>query len=236
MGGRDRPDGGRVVAHVFVGDLTAPLLGDEDAHHLAKALRLRPGEIVSGSDGRGGLATFRWLPPAALEPEGEPQFATAPTPALTVALALTKGDHPEWAVQKLTEVGADRIVVMSSERCVARWPAEGVGRQVERLRKVARQAAMQSRRRWLPEVDGVVPFASVARDYPAAALAVPGAAPLTLSTPTVLIGPEGGWSDEELATVPTHVGLGPNVLRAETAAMATGVLLTALRAGLAPGC
>jgi 16S rRNA (uracil1498-N3)-methyltransferase len=68
--------------------------------------------------------------------------------------------------------------------------------------------------------------------FAAVALADPGGAPLTLSTPTVLVGPEGGWTDEELAAVPCHVGLGPHVLRAETAAVAAGVLLAALRAGL----
>ncbi len=64
------------------------------------------------------------------------------------------------------------------------------------------------------------------------ALAVPGGAPISLSAPTVLVGPEGGWTDEELAAVPRHVGLGPHVLRAGTAALAAGVLLAALRAGL----
>jgi len=64
------------------------------------------------------------------------------------------------------------------------------------------------------------------------ALAVPGGGPITLSTPTVLVGPEGGWTDEELAAVPHHVGLGPHVMRAETAAVAAGVLLAALRARL----
>ena len=66
------------------------------------------------------------------------------------------------------------------------------------------------------------------------ALATQGGAPLTLATPTVLVGPEGGWSGEELAAVPEahRVGLGPNVLRAETAALAAGVILAALRGGL----
>ena len=66
------------------------------------------------------------------------------------------------------------------------------------------------------------------------ALAVQGGAVLTLSTPTVLVGPEGGWSERELASVPEdrRISLGPNVLRAETAAMAAGVMLAALRAGL----
>ena len=135
---------------------------------------------------------------------------------------------------------------------------------------------MQSRRSWLPTVEGPVAFTALAGWAPGegageaatgqgggeagqgeaaggeagqgageagqgageaatcVALAVQGGAPLTLATPIVLVGPEGGWSEEELAAVPDarHVGLGPNVLRAETAAMAAGVLLVALRAGL----
>ena len=144
----------------------------------------------------------------------------APAPLLTVAFALTKGDHPELAVQKLTEAGADRLVVMTTERSVVRWAPAAAPRQVDRLHEVARQAAMQSRRSWLPAVEGPVAFSSVVAGAGASglALAVPGGAPPTLETPTVLIGPEGGWTDDELAAVPLHVGLGPHVLRAETAA------------------
>jgi len=63
------------------------------------------------------------------------------------------------------------------------------------------------------------------------ALAVPGGAPLSLATPTVLVGPEGGWTEDELGLVRAHVSLGPQVLRAETAAIAAGLLLVALRSG-----
>ncbi len=77
-----------------------------------------------------------------------------------------------------------------------------------------------------------MPFADLVAERAPLALAVPGGAPVSLSAPTVLVGPEGGWTDEELAAVPEHVGLGPYVLRAETAALAAGVLLAALRAGL----
>jgi 16S rRNA (uracil1498-N3)-methyltransferase len=216
---------------------------------------------VSGSDGRGGSRLFLWNGPAAqLTSLSEPAWEAAPEPVLTVGFALTKGGHPEWAVQKLTEAGVDRIVVMTAQRSVARWAPANAERQLERLREVARQAAMQSRRCWLPTVEGPMAVeglmaveagaavegqvavagraGSETQSAGTVALAVPGGAPLTLATPTVLVGPEGGWTDEELATVPPsrHVSLGPHVLRAETAAMAAGVLLAALRAGLvAPG-
>ena len=84
------------------------------------------------------------------------------SPALTVAFAPTKGERPEWVVQKLTELGIDRIVPLVSERSVVRWSgARGQG-AVERLRRVAREAAGQCRRVWLPEITEVVRFDALA--------------------------------------------------------------------------
>jgi 16S rRNA (uracil1498-N3)-methyltransferase len=249
----------RSVAHVFVEDLDRPVLSDKDIHHLSRVLRLRVGELVSASDGLGGYRLCEWAGAAAagagrhLSPLESPTFEARPKPTLTVAFALTKGEHPGLAVQKLTEAGADRVVVMLTDRCVSRWDTAGSDRQMERLREVARLAAMQSRRCWLPSVEGPVEFSKLvaAADAddeagagaegartgagtgtgvpPGIALAVPDGAPLTLATPTVLIGPEGGWTDRELNAVANHVRLGPHVLRAETAALAAGVLLAALR-------
>lgn len=237
----------RAVAHAFVDDLARPVLSGEDVHHFSRVLRLRPGEVVSVSDGRGGSRLCEWLG-GSLQPLTDPTWVPAPVPTITVGFALTKGAHPQWAVQKLTEAGVDRLVVVVTDRCVSRWAAASDGRHLERLQEVARQAAMQSRRVWMPSVEGPVAFSALVQDVGRSddgrsddarsddggvALAVPGGAPLSLSTPTVLVGPEGGWSDTELATVPTcrHIGLGPNVLRAETAALAAGLFLVALRAG-----
>ena len=89
---------------------------------------------------------------------------------------------------------------------------------------------MQSRRAHLPVVDEVTTFA-VAAAMPGACLADAGGAPPSLALPVVLIGPEGGWSDEERAVGLPSVALGGQVLRAETAAIAAATLLGALRAG-----
>jgi RsmE family RNA methyltransferase len=91
---------------------------------------------------------------------------------------------------------------------------------------------MQSRRNRLPDVTEILPVAEVALAGAAVAMAEMGGMPPSLEHPFVLVGPEGGWDGPELASDLPLVGLGPNVLRAETAAVAAGVLLCALRAGL----
>ena len=223
------PAPGAARAHAFVVDLDRPELDAADRHHLERVLRLRPGELVSVSDGAGSVLTCRFGPE--LEPDGPPRREARPSPKVTVAFAPVKGDRPEWAVQKLTEAGADRIIPLVAERSVVRWEPARAGSHVERLRRVAREAAMQARRAWLPEVGDPVPFADLVAG-PGVALAQPGGEPPSLDRPTVLVGPEGGWSPAELAAAPALVSLGPHVLRTETAAVAAGLLLSALRTGV----
>lgn len=221
------------ASHVFVDDLSRPELSDDDRRHLARVLRLRPGEAVTAADDRGGWRRFRFDGSGSLEPDGEVEYRPAVEPAITVGFALTKGERPEWTVQKLTEAGVDRIIPFLSARSVVRWDREKEARQVLRLRAIARSAAMQSRRERLPAIHEVVEFsAAIVQAGPAAALAHPGGYPPDLEHPAVLIGPEGGFTDEELACGLPAVGLGPRTLRSETAAMAAGVLLCALRANL----
>jgi len=216
----------RAGPHVFVADVEHPDLDEDDDHHLGRVLRLRAGAELTVSDGAGRWRPCRFGP--VLEPTGDVELVAAPPPTLTVAAALVKGDRPDWMVQKLTEIGIDRIVVLHTERSVVRWDGDRAARQLVRLRKVAREAAMQSRRCWLPAVDGPWPVAEVA-GLPGAAPAEPGGALLTLATPTVLIGPEGGWSPDELSRMAPGVGIGPSILRTETAALAAAVLLVAAR-------
>ena len=218
------------MPHVFVADVGDPHLDDDDRHHLERVLRVRPGEEVTVSDGRGGWRACEFVTGGGLAPVGDVEQRPAPTPAITVAFALTKGDKPETAVQKLTEVGVDRIIPFTAARSVARWDGERAEKHVARLRKVAREAAMQSRRAHLPVVDPVASFAEVAA-LAGAVRADAGGGPPSLTHPVVLVGPEGGWTDEERAALPA-VGFGPQVLRAETAAIVAGAVLAALRSGL----
>ncbi len=199
---------------------------------MVRVLRLRPGEVVTASDGVGGWRSCVFGAGGSLEPVEEVSVSARPVPAVTVAFALTKGDRPEWTVQKLVEVGVDRIVPMTTVHTVVRWEGEKATRQITRLRAVARGAAMQSRRRWLPVVDETADFAAVAARSGVALAQMDGAAGPSLAQPTILIGPEGGWDEAELACCQATVTLGPTVLRAETAALAAGLLLCGLRAGV----
>jgi 16S rRNA (uracil1498-N3)-methyltransferase len=228
-------------AQVFVVDLDALAMAPDDVHHLAQVLRLRPGEIVVASDGAGRWRACRFVPAGAasrspsavLEPDGPVVRSDRAEPEVTVAFVPVKGERPEWVVQKLTETGVDRIVVLESLRAVVRWDGERGVRALERLRRVAREAAAQSRRAWLPEVVGVMDLGALSARLGPASLAVAqfGGGPPTVAVPAVAVGPEGGWDPSE--TTGQHlVGLGPTVLRAETAAVAAGLLLCALREGL----
>ena len=134
------------MAHVFVEDLAAPRLTPDDAHHLSRVLRVRPGETVSMADGTGGWRPAPFLAGGALDAAGDVAHPDRPVPPITIALAVPKGDRAEWAVQKLTELGVDRIVALQTGRGVVRWDAGRAERHLERWRAVARQAAMQSRR------------------------------------------------------------------------------------------
>jgi 16S rRNA (uracil1498-N3)-methyltransferase len=235
-------DRAAAAAQVFVDDPSRPEPTDDDLHHLVRVLRLRAGEVVVASDGHG-----RWCPCrfegtgqsrlSLLRPVGPVMTEDAPTPPLTVAFAPVKGERLEWLVQKLTELGVDRIVPLSTARSVVRWDGDRADRAVAKLRRVAREASAQCRRVWLPAVTEVRTLAELAQPTGdgVMALAQLGGEPPAPGTTLLAVGPEGGWSPEELALGLPAVGLGPFVLRSETAAMAAGSILAALRAGTVVG-
>lgn len=235
-------------AVVFVADVDAPVLGPEDAHHLVDVLRLRAGSSVLAANGNGAYRdctltesekTARDRPDsraarASLLAAGPVLHEPSRGRTIAVGLALGKGERPEWAVQKLTELGIDQILFVDTARSVVRPDRQAMERRSERLRRVAREAAMQCRRLRLPEISGPVPLAQALALAPGTvALAEPGARPVDAAISSVIVGPEGGFTPEELALAPRVVGLPGYVLRTETAAVVAGVLLAASR--LTPG-
>ena len=184
-------------------------LARDDGHHLQRVRRVRAGESITAADGYGrwrafvvdtaSAGTVRLVATSAIV--HEPSLA----PRLAVAFALTKGTKPELAVQKLTELGVDRIVVVNAARSVARWDAVRAGAAMDRLQRVAREAGAQCRRARLPVVDGpVAPFELTEHPGLVVADVAGDAAPRTWPRPRrvewlVAVGPEGGFDDSELA-------------------------------------
>jgi 16S rRNA (uracil1498-N3)-methyltransferase len=232
---------------VFVEDLDSPELSEEDAHHLGEVLRLRPGETVAASDGAGAwrMCAFsssgapsrrsaggRSSPPRyGLEVSGPVQVSLRRSPTLEIGLSWAKTERTEWAVAKLAELGVDVVTPLVTDRTVVRPDLGASPRRELRLRRIVREAAMQSRRAVIPEIGPTQSLDAVLGRSRAGetALAEPGGGPVSLATPVVLVGPEGGWSDRELALVANKVSLGDGILRVETAAVVAGALLTVLR-------
>jgi 16S rRNA (uracil1498-N3)-methyltransferase len=137
---------------------------------------------------------------------------------------MPKGDRLDWLVQKVTELGVDRLVLLHCDRSVVRWKDDRRDGQLARLQRIADEACRQSRRVWRLRLDGPVDAAAVLAEY---VVAEPGGRPLTASDRVVAVGPEGGWSDRELLLARDRASLGDTILRTETAAISAATLCVA---------
>lgn len=222
----------RDIPLVFVEDLTAPELTEDDHHHLHRVRRLRPGQEMTLGDGDGRQRLSRLTMGRVPEIAGEISDAGPISESLVIAFTPVKGDRPESTVAHLTELGADEIVILRADRSVVRFDAARAERQLTKWTTIVRQSAAQSRRLRIPRVLGVLSLEQCLAQYPEMALAEPGGQKPTPSLRAVAIGPEGGWSDAELNQAPSIVNLPGNVLRAETAALAAATVCAGFRAGV----
>jgi 16S rRNA (uracil1498-N3)-methyltransferase len=162
-----------------------------------------------------------------------------PAPRITVVQALPKGDRGETAVETMTEIGVDVIVPWSASRSITQWKAERGAKSLEKWRSTAREAAKQSRRAWIPEVTDVWSAEHVAQAMAKAACAIAlepeaadslgGLRPPESGDLLVVVGPEGGITEEEGASFraagATARRLGPTVLRTSTAGTVAAAIL-----------
>jgi 16S rRNA (uracil1498-N3)-methyltransferase len=198
-----------------------------DARHLARSLRARPGEQIEVVDPAGLMLTVRVDSVSAARVEGvivgEREHRPEPSRRVIVGIAHLPAPALELVLSRCTEVGASGFVVVQTARSVAR------GSRVERWQTIVREAAMLAGRLRVPEVSGPVTLKEVVRASVNPVMLVRGAGALApVGEVTLLIGPEGGWTVEEMAMVVVHAGLGPRNLRAETAA----IVATAFAVGL----
>ena len=234
---------------------TATLTGDQAAH-LARVLRATPGqiydivangflhraeitEITAGGKGEDHVVQFNLH---------EELSAEAALP-LHLLLAVFKFDHMEWAIEKSTELGIARITPILARR-TEKHLAQSSARRVERWRRIALEASKQSRRTDIPEIaDPVALKSALAQEKSPTRILLseteqqttlsaalqdslrPTASEAASQSTAIAIGPEGGWTPEEMSLFTLHqwqpVTLGPRILRAETAAIAAIAIASA---------
>ncbi|PWU25326.1 MAG: 16S rRNA (uracil(1498)-N(3))-methyltransferase [Candidatus Rokuibacteriota bacterium] len=221
----------------------------QETRHLARVLRLRPGAVVRAIDGRGQQLTVRLTRIGARGAEGKVLDRTvhrSESPLdLTLVQAVPKGEKLELIIRMTTELGITRVVPIYSDRSVPRLEQERESTRVARWQRVAREAAKQSGRAVIPDILRPVPLSEwLTEPRPpglilclwedsdrSAATVLPEQHP---DKATLLVGPEGGFTDEEVeqakAAGAIVAGLGPRILRTETAGP-VGVALLQARYG-----
>ena len=213
---------------------------DEDHRYLTRVLRLGAGDRLTLFDGAGEEVDVEIsrLGPRALELRvlARHQAPVPQGPELTLIQALARGEKLDFVVQKATELGVHRIIPVSTVRAVPQLEALRSTTRRARWQKIAREAARQSGRADLPEVEPLTTFALAVAATPRDALkllfwegaraqhlreVLPAQPPARV---VLAIGPEGGFADEEVQRAREAgfvvVGLGPRILRTETAALA----------------
>ncbi|KON82290.1 16S rRNA (uracil(1498)-N(3))-methyltransferase [Azoarcus sp. PA01] len=213
------------------------------AHHALRVLRLRDGDPLVLFDGRGGelAARLQVRGRDAFAVRGEHHALERESPlSLVLVQALASGEKMDWIVQKAVELGVSGLVPLQAERSVLKLSGDRAQKRVAHWQQVAISACEQSGRNRVPDIAPITGL----REYLGSAdgasrlvlTPVDGRRLVSFARPEtalhLLVGPEGGWSDDELAVcraagcVP--VGLGPRVLRTETAGLAAVATLQAL--------
>jgi 16S rRNA (uracil1498-N3)-methyltransferase len=240
-----------VTLHRFfvMGDLPASArigvdlaLSEGDAHHLARVLRLTAGDRIVVADPRGAEAEATLVEVSAgrVVADVDAPLARPARPHVVLAPGLSRRERMEITVQKATELGVSEIWPVAAERCVVRLDEDRAGRRAGRWRRIAEEATKQSQRAVVPVVREPITVPGLAEEAgrfdvvlvpweeaPPDGLGIGAALDAAGATPgssvLLVIGPEGGFTEAEVAVLEAAGGvavtLGDTVLRTETAAV-----------------
>jgi len=240
------------------GDASRARVRGAEHHHLRAVLRLRPGDEVSLFDGRGrgwvGEILSIGHDETMVMLRGPDPRAVEPLFRLVLVQGIPQHDRMDLVIQKTTELGVAEIAPVAAQRSLPRTVAAAGGKKLERWRRLAAEAARQSGRLVVPPVRDPEPFADLVRrvaaegdsvrlilaapDGAAAGAATLGRGLLAGGAAMVAVGPEGGWTGEEVAMAADAgfgvVSLGPRVLRTETAGIVAAALVLFLAGEMRP--
>ncbi|WP_059102670.1 16S rRNA (uracil(1498)-N(3))-methyltransferase [Shouchella shacheensis] len=214
----------------------------DDAAHIARVMRMQTGDAITclNEQGRAVIAKLADVSTEMVRAEiiREIEMAVELPISVTIAQGLPKGDKLEQVIQKSTELGASCFLPFIASRSVVKWDAKKASKKRERLQKIAKEAAEQSHRQFVPTVESLTSFSALlelstsydailvcdeeeAKAGESKQLASTFARLHPDNTLLVVIGPEGGLTREEasaLHAVGAHsCALGPRILRTETA-------------------
>lgn len=225
------------------GSVTPPTISitGDLLHHLRSSLRVQSGDILILNDGYGTRyrvevtrITSLAIDSRIIHRQTDPTHRSAP---IVLGQTLIKGDKMDWVIQKATELGVAAIAPIQSAHSVIKLNPDRLEHQRSRWERIARDAAQQSERWTIPTIADPVSLAEICRQYASAPLKSilmersSGPSLATVSLPpesqdpiVVLVGPEGGWTQDEQRLAQEQgflsLTLGPRILRAETAAIA----------------
>ncbi|MCL5105185.1 MAG: 16S rRNA (uracil(1498)-N(3))-methyltransferase [Armatimonadetes bacterium] len=224
---------------------TAVLTGDP-ARQISKVLRLKEGDFICLLDGTGNehdaLISALSKDEVTARILGTNACSREPRLRVTLAVCLPKGDKLELIVQKCSELGISKYVIVNSERTVARPDSSKSADRLARWRRIAAEAAEQCGRAAAPEVEGIIEFSELAGEISSHQLALVAweeesgvslksalQANQKAETVILIIGPEGGLTEEEVALAKSagaiSVSLGKRLMRVETAAVAASAVI-----------
>lgn len=211
-------------------------LGDDDVHHLLHVMRVRAKEEIEVvADGKLYSAIVKDVNPLKIVVNYEISSDSEIGKDVTLFFALAKGDKIDFVIQKATELGVTKIVLIKTERCVVKFDDKDFSKKLVRYEKIAKEASEQCHRLRIPGIVGVIDINNIPQKYLSdvnllAYEKEAGKTSLFLkdynkyNSVSIMIGPEGGFSEKEIQLLVDKyqfktISLGKRILRTETAAV-----------------